>query len=245
MIPEGFEAEDAAGLETLQLFAKAEKFNRWLYDEIAPYCKGAILEIGSGIGNISHFLLKDATGKVTLSDLREEYCTILQRRFANDPRLGNVFQLNMSVPDLNKSYPQLQGRFDTVVALNLIEHIKDDQLAIHNCKQLLKEGGHLVALVPAFQWLYNSLDKELEHYRRYTKKTLNQLAAREGMKVLHTQYFNCAAMPGWWFSGSVLKKKLVPASQLGFYNRLVPLARAIDKMVFHSIGLSVIVVAKK
>jgi SAM-dependent methyltransferase len=245
MSPDSFQPEDSVGLETLQLFAKAERFNRWLYDAIAPYCKGDILEIGSGIGNISKFFLEKRNNQVSLSDFRADYCNILKLQFANNAHLNGVFQLNMSIPGFLDKYPQLLGQFDTVVALNLIEHIKDDKLAIQNCKKLLRQEGNLVILVPAFQCLYNSLDKELGHFKRYNKKKLSGLLINEEMKVVYNSYFNSVGIVGWWISGSVFKSKIISGRQLNFYNKLVPVFRLIDKLTFNIAGLSVVVVAKK
>jgi SAM-dependent methyltransferase len=235
--------KDPAGLETLELFSNAPSFNRWLFESIVPYCQGSILEIGSGIGNISRYLLQQP-GPVFLSDLRVEYCDTLRGLFGNSSNLGAVFQLDLSLPDFEDKYAQWMHQFDTVVALNVIEHIRADGLAVTNCKKLLKKNGHLIVLVPAYNWLFNSLDLELGHFKRYQKKSLKKLLESQGMEVSRSRYFNAAAIPGWWFSGSVLKKKIVPYHQLRIYNKLVPLFRMIDRLLMQNTGLSVIAVAK-
>lgn len=196
---------DPAGLETLELFEQAPHFNQWLYEAIAPYCRGSMLEIGSGIGNISRFLLRQK-GPVTLSDLRIEYCNRLRVLFTGSPNLSDVVQLDLSLPDFEQAYPSLLHQFDTIVALNVIEHIENDGLAVANCRKLLRKNGQLVALVPAYAGLYNSLDKELGHFRRYSGKRLKNLLEEQGLDVVHTRYFNLAGIGGWWFSGSLLKK---------------------------------------
>lgn len=136
------------------------------------------------------------------------------------------------------------GKYDTVFALNVVEHIKDDLLALKNCKKLLKRGGHVVILVPAYQWLYNRFDKELEHYRRYTKNNLARLMADAKLLVIHSQYFNLAGMAGWFVSGKILKKKTIPKDQMSLYNKLVPIFKVVDKTLFNKVGLSVIAVGK-
>lgn len=237
-----FHHADPAGLETLELFAHAGHFNRWMYDAIAPWCTGELLEIGSGIGNMSYFFLEKRT-PVVLSDLRTDYCMILERRFGLENEKG-IFRIDLSAADPAAAHPDLYGRFDTVVALNVIEHIEDDGLAIRNCKRLLRPGGRLVVLVPAYQGLYNQLDIELAHFRRYTKKKINALLIREGMEPLHTRYFNTVGIFGWWFAGSLQKRKLISTGQLKLYNKLIPLFRLVDKITRHIAGLSVIAVAK-
>jgi SAM-dependent methyltransferase len=211
MSVQDFPKTDPAGLETLELFEQAPRFNRWLYDTIAPYCGGHLLEIGSGIGNISRLLLQQK-GPVTLSDLRMEYCNRLRILFADRPNLSAVVQLDLSLPGFEQVYSDLLHRFDTVIALNVIEHIENDGLAINNCRKLLRQNGQLIVLVPAYMGLYNSLDRELGHFRRYSGNTLKKLLEAQGLSVTHTQYFNFAGIGGWWFSGSLLKKNSSPLS---------------------------------
>jgi SAM-dependent methyltransferase len=238
-----FPSADHAGLETLELFTHAERFNRWMYDAIAPYCQGEILEIGSGIGNIS-LLLLEKDRPVTLSDLRTEYCEILRGRFTANDNLRGIYQIDLSAADPAAGYPELYGRYDTVIALNVIEHIEDDGRAVRNCRRLLKPGGRLVLLAPAFQAMHNQLDRELGHCRRYTKKTLKDLLIREALEPSHAGYFNSAGIFGWWFAGSLQKRRMISHGQLTFYNRLIPLFRFIDKLLTPVAGLSVIAVAK-
>jgi len=234
---------DLPGLQTLELFATATRFNQWLFEDIAKFCSGEILEIGSGTGNISKLLLEQFDA-VTISDPHTRYCNILEKRFQNNSHLKGIFKVDLSVVDFEKNYPQLLNKFDAVVASNVIEHIKDDALAIKNCKKMLRQNGRLIILVPAFQFFYNSFDKELGHFKRYNKKNLGALLQAQSMEVQHTQYFNFVGIAGWWLMGSVLKKKIIPRYQLNFYNKLVPIFRLIDKLINRAAGLSVIAVAK-
>lgn len=241
---EELQQTDPAGLETLEQFSQAKQFNRWLFDSIAPWCYGEILEVGSGIGNLSAFFLEHGFA-LTATDLRKEYCHLLQKQFGNHPGLKQVVNLDLVAPDFNTRYSALSNSFDTVVALNVVEHIRNDKLAIAHCHQLLKPGGKAVILVPAYQWLFNQFDKELGHYRRYNAKRLSNLMEGQGFEVTDTRFFNAAGISGWWLNGSLLRKKIIPANQLKTFNRLVPLFRLIDKITFHRLGLSVIAVGRK
>jgi SAM-dependent methyltransferase len=239
-----FVEEDKEGLSTLETISRANKFNQWMFDTIYPYCKGRILEIGSGIGNISQFFV-DAKAFITLSDIRENYCSQLKDRFSDASTLEDVILLNLIDPDFERKYAHYKNTFDTVFALNVVEHIKDDVLALKNCKFLLKDGGTLLILVPAYQSLYCSFDRELGHYRRYTRKTLSNVFEENHFKIDHYRYFNSAGILGWIFSGKILKKKTIPEGQMGIYNKLVPVFKIFDKIFLRAIGLSVILVGKK
>ncbi|MEP7108361.1 MAG: class I SAM-dependent methyltransferase [Ferruginibacter sp.] len=237
------ESKDPLGLQTLQLFASVPEFNKWLFQSVSPFCSGNILETGSGIGNISQCLLSHFE-KISLSDLREEYCEILKQKFGAYQNLQGIYSIDLSSPDFEKSYSRLINKFDTVIALNVIEHIYDDSLAIINCKKLLTRQGQLIILVPAYQNLYNSLDNMLKHYRRYNKNRLENLLQGQGMNLIHARYFNFAGIFGWWFTGNVLKSKVIPGYLLKIFNKLIPLSRILDRLIFYRSGLSVIVIAQ-
>ena len=239
-----FKEEDKEGLRTLETIARADKFNKWMFDTIYPYCNGKILEIGSGIGNISQFFI-NANASITLSDIRENYCVHLKERFSRAPTLDDVLLINLTDPDFEEKYQQSEKTFDTVFALNVVEHIEDDVLALRNCNFLLKDGGTLLILVPAYQSLYCSFDQELGHYRRYTRKSLGKVFEENYFEIKHSSYFNIMGILGWVLSGKILKKKTIPEGQMGIYNKLVPVFRIIDKIFLRAFGLSVILVGRK
>lgn len=239
-----FKPVDLEGLETLNVVGIADNFNRWMYNTIRSYCSGNVLEIGSGTGNISEFFLKDGY-RICLSDIRENYCEVLKRKFQGEKNLLGVVQLDLVHPDFEMMYADLLGTFDTVFALNVVEHIEDDNLAIANCHKLLKKGGRIVILVPAYQWLYNSFDKELLHYRRYARKGLSKLIEQNGFKIIRVMSFNAFGILGWFVSGSIMKKKIIPSGQMRIYNKLVPVFKLMDHVLFRRVGLSVIAVGKK
>ncbi len=235
---------DPSGYETLEAFSQADAFNRWLYQKIVAHVQGKTLEIGSGIGNISAFLLKDLDD-VSLSDLRPEYCRLLQKKFSYNAHLKGVYELDLSLRDFNSKYSELIEKFDTVIALNVIEHITDDSLAIQNAKALLKRNGKLVILVPAGKWLYNSIDRELGHNKRYSKSGLNDLMESAGLVVTDCRYFNAAAILGWWVSGNLLQEKTISSAKLNIFNRMIPLFKIMDWLISPFTGISVISVGCK
>lgn len=229
---------DLYGESTLNSISSADKFNKWMYEQMKPYASGNILEIGSGIGNISKFLHANHK-EITLSDIRVNYTRKLKEEFKGT----QVLQINLVDEDFEDKHKNILGSFDFIFALNVIEHIEDDSLAIQNIYKLLKKGGIVFILVPAYQVLYNHFDIALEHHRRYTKKTLQSLFPK--FKLLKSYYFNFAGILGWLVVGKLLGKKVIPESNMRIYNFFVPIFKLIDKMFLNKIGLSVIQVAKK
>jgi SAM-dependent methyltransferase len=239
-----FKEHDEAGMSTLEVMAEAYQLNKWMYNTIKPYCTGNILEIGSGIGNLSDFFIKDKYS-ITLSDIRKNYCELLREKFSENNCCKGVIELDISDPLISaKDYPY-NGKFDTVFSLNVVEHIKDDSGAVKNCFSLLKPGGTLIILVPAGKKLYNSFDRELEHYKRYSRKELINLVESNNFCVKKIQYFNFVGMFGWFIFGNILKRKLIPKNQTKIFNFLTPIFKLFDAIVFRKAGLSLIIFATK
>lgn len=235
-----FKDIDMEGMETLESIAVAKQFNRWMYDTVSPRMKGLILEIGSGIGNISQFFLEDQRS-IVLSDIRDNYCDYLRDKFSESPSLKGVAKIDLTHPEFETEYKQYLGSFDTVFALNVVEHIEDHQQAITNSYKLLNTGGRLVILVPAYPALYNTFDTTLEHYRRYTKTDLKRLFDSNGFEIGESYHFNAAGMPGWFLFGSVLRRKIIANQQMKWFDKMVPLFKFADRCLMRQIGLSVVV----
>ena len=235
---------DQEGLETLETIAAANNFNRWMSETVEKRLKpGNILEIGSGIGNISRYFL-DKGYDICLSDIRENYCGYLEENFSNYENLSDIVKMDLVHPNFETEYAEHLNNYDNLYALNVIEHIEDDVLALANCKKLLKPGGRIVILVPAYQTLYNTFDKNLFHYRRYTRKTMSAVFEKNHFKILEKFHFNLIGILGWFVSGSILKKETIPSGQMDLYNKLVPIFRMIDKVTLNQMGLSVVVVGE-
>ena len=232
------------GTDTLEVISEAQRFNRWMYETIKPHCSGEILEIGSGIGNISQFFINEGA-QISLSDIENSYFPRLKEKFGDRKNLQGMSRLDLSDKNLEKNHPEMIGRFDTIFALNVVEHISDHEQAIKNAMKMLRKGGKVVILVPAFQFLFNEFDEQLDHFRRYTQKSLRTLLESSGFEVIHWQYFNFIAVFGWFISGSILRKKIIPGAQMRFYDAMVPFWKLLDFFTKKVVGISVIQVGYK
>ena len=235
-----FKENDEEGLHTLEAISQAHHFNTWMFEQVQPFMNGRILEIGSGIGNISQYFI-DAKSDIVLSDIREEYCNALRQKFPNN----QVLILDLVHPDFENVYSHLLGSFDACFAMNVVEHIEDDHLAMKNLVSLLKSGGKVLILVPAGPSLYNDIDKGLFHFRRYTDSMMNELFQAAPLLMEKKWMFNALGIPAWFFGGKIMKKKEVEGDQMNLYNKLIPIARFLDWITFRKIGLSIIALATK
>ena len=235
---------DPVGAATLMVIAKADKFNRWMYETIKPFLKGEILEVGSGIGNISKFLIPGEL-PITLSDYSPVYRDQLQKQYGHFKNVVTIIDLDLQHPEFEQRYFQFKGKFDTIFMLNVIEHLANDVRAAEHCKFMLRIDGHLIILAPAYQFLFCRLDRELGHYRRYTLKKLSKIVLKAGLTIFKKQYFNSLGIAGWLVSGKIFRARNLGTNEMASFNRLVPLAKLCDKIFFKKAGLSAIIVAQK
>jgi SAM-dependent methyltransferase len=216
----------------------APSYNRWQYSRVAPYLGRRICEVGAGIGNISRLILGGAPELLVLTDLDSYYREVLRREFGG---VSTVVVEELTLPDRSASARFQQYGLDTVVALNVIEHIAEDVEALRCIGGMLHPGGRAVILVPALPALFGSLDRELGHQRRYTKKSLRALMEQAGFRVQHVFYFNLVGTLGWWVNARLRQAPRIPLQQLRYFNRLVPVLRWEDHMSL-PFGQSVIAV---
>jgi SAM-dependent methyltransferase len=236
--------KDLVGLHTLEVIAKADRFNRWMYDQFKHDLKGEILEIGSGIGNISKLVIEEGHA-ITLSDYSEEYCQLLKTKFHGFKNVKEITSIDLLHPDFQNEYAVYKEKFDSIFLLNVIEHIKDDELAVSNCRYLLKKDGHLILLAPAYSWLYSSFDRQLGHFRRYSLQSLRNLMKKNNFNILSGSYFNFAGIAGWLVYGKILNQKMLSSGEMAVFNKIVPLAKIIDRIFMKKSGLSIIITGIK
>jgi SAM-dependent methyltransferase len=236
-------SSEDTGFSTLMNISEAHKLNTWMFEAIQPYLKGKTLEIGSGIGNISSVCI-DRQIPLYLSDYNDRYCQLLKTKFGAEPNIKDIFRIDLADKDFEITQAHLLGAFDSIFALNVIEHIDDDQLAVANCHKLLTPGGRLILLMPAYPALYNRFDKELGHYRRYTGRSMNHLLSTNFQNI-KIQRFNLAGIFGWFLFGSILRGKHLTREQMDAFEKMVPLFRLADKITVSKIGLSIIGVGEK
>jgi SAM-dependent methyltransferase len=179
------------GHENLELLSQCHRFNSWIYEQIRPGLWGDILEIGSATGTFSEKVIYDFSpnSHITLTDISMSYIKKLEERFIL-PGTGiyNKPYKNICVRklDLNspKDYELIgHGKYDSIMAINVFEHVQNDEFALNQLYEMLKGTGRLILLVPCYKFLYNVIDREIGHVRRYTKKELET-------KITKTKFFH-------------------------------------------------------
>ena len=225
--------------ETLSKMNALEDFNGHVYETIKPFCGSRVLEVGAGTGNITRFLL--SRSDVTATDVNVESVARLRGQFTGyDGFEALAWDASRPPPEA------LRGAlFDTVVCLNVLEHIEDHEAALRHMRSLLQPAtGRLVILVPAHRALYSGLDRNLGHFRRYDRASLTALLEGCGFEVERMFPFNLLGVLGWLLNGKVLGRDKLPVGQLGVYELIAPLALPLERSVQLPVGLSLVAVAR-
>ena len=219
----------------LERLEEAGNFTRWVGEQIRPFVRGRVLEVGCGTGTYTELIAAWSEAVVAV-DLDPAFAAAARRRFADRPIVQVLEGDARRLPAL--------GRFDTIVMLDVLEHIEDDVGTLVVLRDHLAETGRLVLKVPASPALYGALDAAIGHYRRYSRRSLAEAAGRAGLVLAECRPFNLAAAPGWWLNGRVLGRTHPPENQLRLYDRLVPAFRLVDRLTGPPFGTSLIAAAR-
>ncbi len=228
-----------AGKVTLDAIEQAPKFNRWMYESVKPWLGKRVAELGCGRGNLSNFFRHHET--VMLTDYRDDYLEPLRAKWGLKKNLSFA-KLDMSQREdyavLTKFAP------DSVVFLNVLEHLEDDRAVLKNLFEHLPAGCRMIILVPFGMKLYSEFDKELGHFRRYEKGELEGKMRDAGFNVEHQFYFNKAGKLAWFLANTLGRRTKLTPLQLRIYNFLTPAFKVWDKVAPGS-GLSTVAICRK
>lgn len=230
------QAADVPLASTLESLDEAHNYSAWIYSMMEPFLGEKVLEVGAGHGTFTEIM---APGRqVTATDASTRCEQLLAERFGDR---HDVIVKNYDAQD-----PSDQGGFDSVVLINVLEHLDDDAEVVRRLGDALRPGGHLVVFVPAFQGLYGEFDRSIGHRRRYTRSGLTSLMHSAGLEPVADRYVNLVGFFAWW----VLVRRLGMAPTSGqlvrLYDRVVvPVLRPVEKAWEPPFGQSVFVAARR
>lgn len=228
------------GLQIQEVLANhARNYNKSIYQIFKPYIKNNVLEIGCAIGNITKFFLDREL--IIAVDISKEYVDFVKKKFL---KFSNFRAFKYDASDENicklKKY-----NVDSIVCFNVLEHVKDDNKALRNFNKILNKKGTLCLLVPAIKWLYGTMDRADNHFRRYSKKELKFKLEKNGFRIKKMRYVNFIGAFGWFLNGKILKKNVLPGIQLGLYDKLIPFIFKFERLFGPPFGLSLICICEK
>ncbi|WP_435011781.1 class I SAM-dependent methyltransferase (plasmid) [Tundrisphaera lichenicola] len=226
--------------DELDLFAAARNWKSYFRDRIAPYLGEDVLEVGAGLGGTTRVLCRGTERRwVGL-----EPDPALAGRLAEEVRSGNLpGNCEVRVGTLGGADPA--ETFDTILYMDVLEHIEDDRAEVARAAAHLRPGGHVIALSPAHQWLFTPFDQAIGHHRRYTKATFGALATPD-LERVRLDYLDSIGFFASLANRLLLRSAMPKPSQIALWDRvLVRMSRIADPVLGFSAGKSVLAVWRK
>jgi SAM-dependent methyltransferase len=234
------QTQDPFVAEDLRQMEYAGKYNSWIFSLLQPYIGKRILEIGPGIGNLTKFIIQKADYLEGIEP--NPICAEMLRESFKGQQNFSVQEITVEDWDV----PSLEDKqFDTLVCVNVLEHINDDLTALSQFRKILQPNGTLVLLVPAVPWAYGPIDAALGHFRRYSIKPLSNLLITSGFQIISAHYSNLFGLMGWTVNAHFRKAVKQNDTQIKLFDSLVPVISRVEKMIKPPLGLSIIAIGRK
>ncbi len=222
----------------LEGFEQAVNWKAYWFDKIRNYTRGDVLEVGAGIGaNIS---LLNQTNRKKMTFLEPDLS--LYRLLKSKTK-----DLGISTKVINGNLEAISGgsNYDCILYIDVLEHIKKDHLEFTSASRLLRPGGHLIVLCPAFNFLFNPFDKAVGHFRRYNKKMYNALP-QTNLEVVSISYLDSFGFFSFFFNKFFLKSEIPTKMQIIFWDKyLVNFSKRTDFFLSKFFGKSILGIWKK
>lgn len=223
----------------LEAMCFARNYHRWIVSEFRPYLGDTVAEVGAGSGNVSAMLLAEPVRRLVAVEPSDQMYPRLAARLAAEPR-AQVEQAYFS--SLRHRYLQA---FDTVVYVNVLEHVADDAGELRAVWDTLRPGGHLCVFVPALSWLYSDFDASIGHHRRYHREPLRCLLRDAGFQVVRLRYFDSLGILPWLVVFRLMRRRLGGGDVAAYDRWAVPLLRAVESRVPVPLGKNLLAVARR
>lgn len=228
----------------LEAMSFAVKYHRWLLDEFRQYIGKNIVEVGAGKGSFSEMLLDTKPDSLSLVEPSEMFFDLKRNISANvnGTRVGlfhSIFE--EASPSITSS-----ARPDTIIYVNVLEHIEDDSRELRLIRNSLDDGGRFLVFVPAMRALFSEFDRDLGHFRRYRKGELEKKVKDAGFKILRSRYFDLAGAAPWFVKYRILRSRTLGGGAVSMYDNLVvPIMRRFESVVRPPFGKNILLVAEK
>ncbi|SCL59429.1 class I SAM-dependent methyltransferase [Micromonospora peucetia] len=221
--------------EVLEGLATAVNHRRWFVELALPYLGDNPIEIGSGLGDYA-LEWAERLPRFTATEADPDRLVLLKERLADQPRI-EVRQ--MLLPHSER------GDYSAAVSYNVLEHIEDHVGALQSMRELVRPGGNIIIIVPAFQFAMGPADIATGHVRRYTKKTLGAAMTDAGLTVEKIHYANALGLIGYFMATKVFRLMPKEGPMVKVYDTLVlPATKAAEQRILPPFGQSVFAVAR-
>ena len=222
----------------LELFEAAVTWKSYLRDQIAPHLGPLVIEVGAGIGSTTRALSTGRHERWTCLEPDSEMAARIERSVAEGGLPDFCKAATGTLSDLRESAEQA----DTILYIDVLEHIENDADEVRLAARLLRPGGRLVVLAPAHQWLYSPFDEAIGHYRRYSRMSLAALTC-EGLRLTTLRSLDAVGLLASAGNRFLLRDAHPTPAQIRLWDRvLVRASRVVDPVFGYRIGKSVLAV---
>ncbi len=224
----------------LEILADLPNYYGWILEIFRPWVCGRTMEIGCGIGTISKEIFQDAE-ELILVEPSDHLTKLLPENIANSRKVSIYNEM------LETRLPKMaDAHCDSIIMVNVLEHIEDDGGALESLFRVLKPGGRLLLFVPALQFLFSELDRQHGHFRRYHLSPLEYKLQTHGFKIRKKRYFDLAGVLPWWLINTLGKKTDFNPAMAGVYDRyFVPVTKYIERWIAPPLGKNIIIIAER
>lgn len=222
----------------LEAMAEAKNYCQWIMRYFGPYLGRRVVEIGAGAGTFSALLLNSkGTESLALFEAAHNLFPQLRMRFSDE-------RVRVHCSTFDREL--LCDPPDSVVMVNVLEHVLDDTGLLSEIYESLRPNGSLLLFVPALEWNYGSLDKAFEHHRRYDKRELKEKLQDAGFRIERVRYVNAMGIASWFLAGNVLRQTTLKAAQVRWYDRwIIPWSFWLEQLWEPPLGQSLLAIALK
>lgn len=235
-LPSTYEQTADEVYASLAVIDKLYNYNHWIFNKVRPFIRRTVCEVGCGTGNITQFLLnKD---RVVGIDPYAAAVRQAKERFKDHLNLAFAQYTIEQCP--NPDVPV--EAFESVICLNVLEHIPDDVGALRRMASLCTAKGRVIVLVPALMSAYGEMDRSFGHIRRYSRRSLTAAFGQAGLDVVYTGYMNAVGYFGWLWEGRIMRRKRIRPQAAATFNRIVPFVDALERVLRPPFGQSIIAV---
>jgi phospholipid N-methyltransferase len=224
----------------LAFFEKAVNWKCYFASRVKPFLGKEVLEVGSGIGGTTQLLNNGTAKKWILLEPDKAMAISLERKIRDERKFQNCIIVNKTISEL-----RCEEQYDTIIYIDVLEHIEDDVAEIKLATTCLQQGGHLIILSPAFHFLFSPFDKAIGHYRRYTTQTLKAVIP-SNLALQQLEYLDSVGFFASLANKLLLQQNMPTEKQIMLWdNWMIPLSKWTDKLFFHSFGKSILGIWRK
>ena len=223
----------------LDALAGARNYYRAIVSHFRPHLGRRVLEVGAGIGTFAqHVLDGTSVEEMVLVEPADNTIPHLRARFAGDRRV------TISQGYLERLAPL--PPVDSLVAVNVLEHVENDVAFLRAARATLKPGGRVLLFTPALDQIFGTLDEAFGHFRRYTKAVLGERLRSAGFEDVLLRYTNFPGIASWVVAGRVLRKQTIAPRDVALYDRMItPWVSAMERHWEPPLGQSIIAIATR